>query len=73
MEAIVLSVMFLAGTICFVAILAVWNGKTWIETYWKGKTDAFHEERLVAEANAKAAEAKLALARINGVSPATHP
>jgi hypothetical protein len=65
MEAIVLSVMFLAGTICFVAILAVWNGKDWIQAYWKAKTEALHEERLTAEANAKAAEAKLAQAKIN--------
>lgn len=65
MEAIVLSAMFLSGTICFVAILVAWNGKDWIQTHWKGKAEAFREEQSIAEANAREAEAKLELARLN--------
>lgn len=66
MEYIPLAVIIIAGIIAY-------NGKEWLETYWKGKAEVRKEDRLIAEANAREAEAKLALARINGTSPAIHP
>jgi hypothetical protein len=51
-----------------IVLLLAFNGKGWIETYWKGKTECKREERQTAEANARAAEAKLELARINAGS-----
>ena len=57
----------IAAVLTLFVIVLAFEGKDWIETYWKGKAEASREERL-------AAEAKIELARITANSNhTTHP
>lgn len=64
---------YVPAVVIVIALLLGFNAKDWIETYWKGKSETARENRLAAEANAREAEARLALARTNGTSPTIHP
>jgi hypothetical protein len=57
----------LAAVLTLIVIVIAFEGKDWVETYWKGKAEAAREDRL-------AAEAKTELARITAESNrTTHP
>lgn len=57
-----------AFVLLILVLVIAYNTRGWITAFWEGKAEVKKEDRLIAEASAREAEAKAKLASLNAGS-----